>query len=349
MSPQAFSFAIIMSLTFLFTSCTPPLLVVYPVGETDPVDSKDDAADDPAIYIHPKDPYKSAIIGTDKSVGLAVFDTEGKTLHKYEVGRVNNVDLRQGVAFGAEQITVVGGSNRSDNTLVFFRLDDETRELIPMHEAGFPSQVDEVYGFCLYHHDGLYAFVVGKDGQVEQWKLRVGGDSKLEAEVVRTFDVGTQCEGMVADDELQYVYIGEENVGIWKYGANPGDGNERTLVQAIADDKHFKADVEGLAIYSGDEESGYLLASIQGNNSYAVFERGGENRYLLSFQIKKSGEIDRVSDTDGIEVNGQAFGALQKGVFIAQDGRNGKENQNFKLVDWEDIERLIRKNANPKK
>jgi 3-phytase len=39
-----------------------------------------DAADDPAIWVHPVDPALSLVLGTDKKGGLNVFDLEGKRL-----------------------------------------------------------------------------------------------------------------------------------------------------------------------------------------------------------------------------------------------------------------------------
>src|SRR5690349_1849047 len=48
--------------------------VVMPVLETVPVANPEDAADDPAIWVNPKDPAKSAVIGTDKKGGLYVYD-----------------------------------------------------------------------------------------------------------------------------------------------------------------------------------------------------------------------------------------------------------------------------------
>ena len=48
--------------------------------ETAPVHSSADAADDPAIWIHPTDPSQSTVIGTDKSSdghGLVVYDLSG--------------------------------------------------------------------------------------------------------------------------------------------------------------------------------------------------------------------------------------------------------------------------------
>jgi 3-phytase len=40
--------------------------------ETDPVPSSGDAADDPALWIHPTEPASSLIVGTDKDAGLGV-------------------------------------------------------------------------------------------------------------------------------------------------------------------------------------------------------------------------------------------------------------------------------------
>lgn len=316
--------------------------VVYPALETEPVANRDDAADDPAIFVHPTDPSKHLIIGTDKQNGLMLYNTSGKQLRSYELGRINNVDLRREVAWNNGQITLLGGSNRTNNSIVFYSLDGQTQELRPLHEEEFISQLDEVYGFCLYQNQGIYAFVVGKDGQVEQWELRAKPDGQLAAEVVRTFDVGEQCEGMVADDELEVLYIGEENVGIWQYGANPDDGSVRKKIQLIRENKYLKADIEGLAIYYGPDQSGYLIASVQGNNSYALFDRRNDHQYLGSFRIKAAGAVDGVKQTDGIEVSSKAFNSqFPLGIFVVQDGKNSRENQNFKIVDWRQIAEVL--------
>ena len=43
--------------------------------------------------------------------------------------------------------------------------------------------------------------------------------------LVRIFDVGGHTEGCVADDEYAVFYAAEEAVGIWKYGAEPGESH----------------------------------------------------------------------------------------------------------------------------
>lgn len=328
-------------LLFVITSCNKKFYTVTPNLETSPVSSSDDAADDPAIFIHPTDLSKQAIIGTNKQQGLVVYDNKGKIIKEYPVGRVNNVDLRQDIPWNGEKITIVGASNRTNNGLVFFRMNEENLELEPMHKEDILSKVDEVYGFCMYLSDKPYAFVVGKDGVVEQWRLSSQPDGSLQAEMLRTFDVGEQCEGMVADDEFKHLYIGEEEVGIWKYGAEPNQGQERTKIDLISDNNRLKADIEGLTIYYMANGDGYLFASSQGNNSYAIYERKGQNQYLGSFKIRASENIGGTSDTDGIDVTSRPFGPYQKGVFIAQDGFNGKENQNFKVVDYRLIEEFL--------
>lgn len=344
-------------LILLFTACNSKFSTVYADLETTPVKSKEDAADDPAIFIHPTNPYKSAVIGTDKQRGLVIYDINGEIVHEYDFGRINNVDIRQNVEWNGKEITVVGGSNRTDNSLVFYQLDENTLELRPLFSQKVSSKVDEVYGFCLYNPDEViydnfdsrfYAFVVGKDGQVEMHRLSLSADgSRFRANIISSFNVGSQCEGLVADDEYKVLYVGEEEVGIWKYELKGEISKSKKQVQLIKDNKALKADIEGLTIYYGKEGEGYLIASSQGNNSYAIFERTGDHKYLGSFKIKASENIENTFDTDGIDVTHLPFGdQFPNGIFIAQDGKNGKEAQNFKIVDWKSIEMTLFPNVN---
>src|SRR5688572_22315589 len=63
-----------------------------PAGrETAPVPSGGDAADDPAIWVHPTDRDLSVVIGTDKESGLAVYDLAGNQLQFLPHGSINNV------------------------------------------------------------------------------------------------------------------------------------------------------------------------------------------------------------------------------------------------------------------
>jgi 3-phytase len=66
-----------------------------------------------------------------------------------------------------------------------------------------------------------------------------------------------------------------------------------------------------------------LIASSEGDNSYAVYTRTGDNAYLGAFRIVDGKGIDGSSDTDGIDVTTANLGsAFPRGLFVAQDGSN---------------------------
>ena len=80
-----------------------------------------DAADDPAIWIHPTDSSKSIIYGSNKTYGIDAFDLEGKRLHSYEVGRINNIDVRYGFPLNdTTQIDILAGTEREHNQILVF-------------------------------------------------------------------------------------------------------------------------------------------------------------------------------------------------------------------------------------
>jgi 3-phytase len=57
-----------------------------------------------------------------------------------------------------------------------------------------------------------------------------------------------------------------------------------------------------------------------------------------SFRIGDGRGIDGTSDTDGIDVAATPLGAsFPSGVFVAQDGENDGQTQNFKLVPLDQI------------
>lgn len=308
--------------------------------ETDPVPSDGDAADDPAIWVHPTNSSLSLILGTDKKSGLAVYDLSGKQLQFLPDGRLNNVDLRYRFPLGGQEVDLVTAGNRSDDSIAVYRVNAQTRRLENVSAPDFKVEID-VYGSCMYHSptDGkFYVFVNSKSGEVEQWELVENDAGKVEGQLVRSFDAGTQTEGCVADDETGDFYIGEEAKGIWKYGAEPGDGESRSMVDSTGEDGHLEADVEGLTIYYASNGNGYLIASSQGNDKFVVYERQGSNKYVMTFQIESSNGIDAVTNTDGIDVIHLPLGSIfHQGVFVAQDGNNDDGNQNYKLVPWQDI------------
>ena len=316
-------------------------------AETTPVTSYNDAADDACIWINPKDTLKSTIIGTNKKEGLEVYNLDGKRLFAYPIGRVNNVDIRDGFLLNGKKTSVVTATNRTHNSIAILYV-KPTGELEEVSARPILSKIPKVYGLGMYKSietNLFYVFIVGKEGEVEQWEL-FENKAKIDAKIVRTFNLGSQGEGIVADDFHGKVYFGEEDKALWKYDAEPDASTERILI-ARTTDKNMKDDFEGVTLYDAGNGKGHIIVSSQGNNSYAVFDRI-TNKYQGSFKINKGTNIDGTFDTDGIDVTSISFGTkYPKGFFIAQDGANtqNKDNlrQNFKIVDWQKIAAIFKR------
>ena len=315
---------------------------VSATAQTDPVPHRDDAADDPAIWIHPTDPSQSTILGTDKKGGLAVYDLSGRQLQYLADGNLNNVDLRDGFPLGGGRVALVTATNQSTNTLAVYRVDPATRQLVNVAARSLPLLKD-AYGTCMYRSpttEAFYAIVLSEQGMLEQWALFDAGTGRVDGQRVRTLRVGGKSEGCVADDSAGHLYVAEEDVGIWKYGAEPEAGTARTQVDTTGAGGHLTADVEGLALYDAGDGTGYLLASSQGSDSFVVYRREGGNEYVLTFEIVAGNGIDGVTETDGIDVTSASLGpAFPEGLFVAQDDATPGRNQNFKLVPWGAIAR----------
>lgn len=310
-----------------------PAVEVAARGETQPVGTNNaDAADDPAIWRNPADPAASLIVATDKKAGLYVYGLDGKPRHFDPAGRLNNVDL---IAAPGGSILVVA-SDRNDELnarLRLYRLDTAAAKLIPLGTVG--GGTGEAYGVCLWRSGAnIEAFSVLKDGTVAQVRLDLSG-AEPTGTIVRSLKLATQTEGCVVDPRSAALYVGEEEVGIWRFSAR-ADGAATGELVAKADGQQLVMDTEGLAIAPQGASGGWLVASSQGDNAYAVY-RLPDMRPVGRFRIK-AGRFGAAEETDGIELALGDFGPdYPGGIFVAQDGHNGRAAQNFKLVAWQDV------------
>lgn len=321
---------------------------VQAIMETSPVASAAglDAADDPAIWINKNDPDRSVIIGTDKIAGLYSYNLNGEVLQFIEAGELNNVDLRDGLMFNGISQVLIAASNRTLNTISLFLMDPD---LLRISESilEIETSVDEVYGLCMYNdaNNRFFIFVSGRNGQIEQYEI-TSNNYRIFYKFQRRFKVNSQAEGMVVNDLNSTLYIGVEQEGIYKTSARPNEKAQLSLIKESTreNNEFISYDIEGLAIYHSTNKN-YLIASIQGNFSYAIFELGETDKYISSFSIN-AGLFDGVEETDGIELTSFPINAkYPKGMLVVQDGFNydgdSLVSQNFKYISWKDIEDLL--------
>ena len=317
--------------------------------ESVPTGSYGDAADDPAIWAHPTDPSQSLVIATDKKAGLYLYDMQGKVVQFLPDGKMNNVDVREDFELGGEKIVLVTASNRTDKSIAIYRLDTVNRKLVNIADGVQPTGLGDPYGLCMYRdmdNGRTYVFINGDDTRKRQWELLATRIGRVQAKLVRDMTFDSQTEGCVADDASGALYVNEEDVGLWRLSAKPDGGNEKTIIERIADNPAVKDDYEGLGIYDLGDGRGYIVVSSQGNDTYAVYRREGKQEYLGSFAVVADPVrgIDGISETDGLEITSRNLGpGFEYGAMIAQDGRNVMpvENQNYKYVPWESIARAL--------
>ncbi|AOR77652.1 phytase [Novosphingobium resinovorum] len=314
-------------------------------GETAPVGTGNaDAADDPAIWRNAANPAASLILGTDKKAGLYVYALDGTVKDFSPAGALNNADLREvRMADGSTRI-LVGASDRTDRAeprIALFGLDGATGKLSVLGSGTFlPAghAPAEAYGFCmgapLAAGELARAYVVLKDGTVAESRL-VEKAGKIAAEHLRDVKFATQSEGCVVDDVTKTLYVAEEDVAIWKVPLGTPTLTASSYAR-VGETDGLVDDIEGLAIARNAEGRAWLVASSQGDNAYALFDLAS-GKPAGRFRIN-GGTLGGTSDTDGIEVVLGDFGPqYPEGLFMAQDGDNAPEAQNFKLLSWRSI------------
>ena len=304
--------------------------IVSAVMETTPVASGDDAADDPAIWINQKSPSSSRIFGTDKQSGIAVYDLSGRLLEFVPAGRPNNIDIRQNLEASDDKVDVAGFSERESNSVGWLSIDDRgTPKLIALLSTESP----EPYGFCLGITTGkLVAYVTYKSGLIEQYRVDLANELSMSLSDSYQFD--SQLEGCVQDDESQVVFVGEEARGLWRLPLQQGRFSEPELIDEVNGDTGIVADVEGVALYKGDQQ--VILVSSQGNDSFAMYDLAYPHSFIKRFRIVR-GEtgIDGAQETDGLDATSVPLGNFfPEGMIVVQDGFNedSSGHQNFKVI-----------------
>ena len=308
-------------------------------------------SDDPAIWIHPTDPAKSLILGTDKGGSLYTFDLSGMILTdrtQSGLARPNNVDIEQGVVLDGRTIDIAIVTERDAGRVRIYRLP----EVVPIDGGGievFSGEVPErrtPMGVALYHRpsDGaLFAIISRKTGPTEGylWQYRITGDGAGGMKLVKVREFGAfsggegEIEAIAVDDESGYVYYSDESAAVRKYAADP-DARDANTQLAVLGVTGFKEDREGISIYRTGPRTGYILVSDQQANLFRVFPREGtadgphDHPELAAIPVS-------TLESDGSEVTNVPLGStFPQGLFVAMS-----EGKIFHFYRWDAFARRM--------
>lgn len=331
--------------------------VIKPVVVTEPV--KYDT-DDPAIWLHPSDPSKSLIIGTDKDEdgALYVYNLDGKIDTQRtvrDIKRPNNVDVEYGLLLNGNATDIAVTAERFENRLRVFSVPD----MKAIDNGGIPvfegEELRAPMGIALYKRatDGsIFAIVSRKEGPTDgsylwQYLLEDDGKGNVKGTLVRKFGAYSglkEIESIAVDDQLGYVYYSDEQYGVRKYSADP-DAPDSEKELGIIYTQDYLDDNEGISIYCIDDKTGYILVSDQSANRFRIYSREGtpaeidiedpEDNVPARPHLHKLLKIVDVTATssDGSDVTSVFLNdKFANGLFVAMS-----DDKTFHFYSWKDI------------
>ena len=302
-------------------------------------------SDDPAIWVNPKDPAQSLVIGTDKDENgaLYLYDLKGKSIPEKTVHglkRPNNVDIAYGLNLGGKKLDIAVTTERMTHKIRIYSLPDMTpidNGGLSMYEGETDTMYRDLMGVALYTtpKGQIYAIVGRKTGPADnylwQYLLEDDGTGKLKATLKRKFGKYSgkkEIEAIAVDNEMGYVYYSDEQFGVRKYYADPAKGNEELATFAK---EGFTEDHEGISIYKTSDTTGYILVSDQSANQFKVYSREGVKNphdHALLTSVKTS-----TNQSDGSDIYSKPLNNdFKHGIFIAMS-----DNKTFQFYRWEDI------------
>lgn len=296
-------------------------------------------ADDPALWADARDPSRAVMFGTDKSDGLYVHDLDGKVRQFLPDGPLNNVDLRNDFIVDGKPYVLVAATERARFGIAVYLFDPDSFETRAHGFIETGTEFGEPYGFCMGRADDDFLLIPNnKEGKARIYRLPAG-QPVSEAMLDRTLSVASQPEGCVVDDERQHLYLGEEDVAIWRFDLAANASDQPFQVAAI-DGERLTDDVEGLTIMR-DRGTNYLIASSQGDSTFPIWRIGEDDYTYVGRFAVEGGEIDNVTATDGLDAWSGPIGPFPEGAVAMHDDDDGDGQQNYKIVDWREVRRAL--------
>ena len=204
-------------------------------------------------------------------------------------------------------------------------------------------------GVALYRRprDGAVFVIVSpkagaSSGYLWQYRLETEGEG-IVARFVRRFGhfsgIGAapgepgEIEAVVVDDELGFVYYSDERYAIRKWHADP-DTLAADQELAAFGREGYRADREGLALYTCGGGRGYLLSSdqIEGSTRLVIYRREGDPG--APHRHSPIGVVPTAADnTDGIEVTSQSLPGFAQGLLVMMNSTP----RTFQQSSWEQL------------
>lgn len=218
----------------------------------------------------------NTLIAAAEGDGLVLFNRQGQLIE-----HITNIE-----AMGADSRMLAGTAVvavTSEDTLYVGNLQDGWQ---PQWQVTLDF---EAAGTCLYQNPTnqvLSAFVYSELGHVSQFKLTMR-DGKLQnalagSQPVRSLKLDGELSGCIVDDATQTLLLAEQEVGVWRYGAEAETSRMRQILASVPNNLE---EIEGIALAPladgrrmlliGDEGLGLQAFDLDSHEFLASFTPSG--------------------------------------------------------------------------
>lgn len=318
-----------------------PLALPLPAGAAGPLASRatvplaEGAAEDVAVVGTGEG---LRVIGAFGEGGLHAFGADGRSLGRLATEQSNLVEWLPpppGDAGSAPRLAVLAVGT-GEVRLLSLEGGAAKPRVRRLADRAFRLD-DEATGLCAYRSpiDGTaYLFVSTDGGMVEQWALReaAGGPTGVR---VRSVAVGKGAGACVVDAAARVVYVSDESVGLWHFGAEPETDPARAVAALAAPHGPLGEESKGLAIAEGAQGARWLL----------VADAEEPRLHALSLPgLRPTGALE----VQGLgEAEGLAAGAGPGAPVVVADEAEGEDGTRLRFVDRAALDAALGAAATP--
>ncbi|KAA9131622.1 phytase [Marinihelvus fidelis] len=277
------------------------------------------AAIDAAFWPHAD---RVVLLAAEGEGGLNTYGTDGQRLQAYPDVQAGMVEvLRDGQSAPVAAIVYDGAAS----TLSPWQLTSGDGQLAPLAAEPIPVH-DELTGLCSYRSTlsgAWFLYGTTDEGLLHHWELYRDGD-RWQGRLLRTIPAGKGAGFCAVDAGDAAVYVGDEELGIWRFGAEPEADTTRELIDLVTPRGQLGEEIKGIAVYSVSPELAYLLVADAGEG------------YLSAYGLPDGDRVGAIA-IDGLsEAEGMAALATTDGGWLAiadEDQSDGASE--YALVPWE--------------
>lgn len=187
-------------------------------------------------------PGAERLLATGK--GLQLVKADGRVVSQFE-GRFKQLDHRV-----IDKALLVASLDVRRQQALLLSVSQSQGWGAPLY---LPKRDFAIEGLCLYRDAARnsFVFLLGAEGVGEQWLVAADDTPLPAAQRVRGLSLPPQSEYCQVDDASDGLYVNEEEVGLWRYGAGAEAPLERQPVDLRAPFGNLGQQVGGMAVVPG--------------------------------------------------------------------------------------------------